>query len=51
MVESDASDLVANDTNGQYDVFLHDRTNSTTVRVSQASVAPPRSTGCWTSAR
>ena len=31
---SDASNLVAGDTNGQRDVFVHDRANSTTSRVS-----------------
>jgi Tol biopolymer transport system component len=32
--ESDASDLVAGDTNGCQDVFVHDRASGTTVRVS-----------------
>jgi Tol biopolymer transport system component len=34
---SDASDLVPGDTNGQWDVFVHDRVNKTTERVSVAS--------------
>jgi Tol biopolymer transport system component len=35
--ESDAGDLVAGDTNGVADVFLHDRRTSTTTRVSVSS--------------
>ncbi|MFN8017050.1 MAG: DUF4214 domain-containing protein [Acidimicrobiales bacterium] len=35
--ESDASNLVANDTNGAYDVFLRDRLAGTTTRVSVTS--------------
>ncbi len=35
LFDSAGSTLVANDANGQYDIFLHDRTTSTTVRVSQ----------------
>jgi len=31
---SDASNLVANDTNGYHDVFLHDRNTSSTTRIS-----------------
>lgn len=34
---SDATDLVENDTNGTADVFVHDRSAGTTVRVSVAS--------------
>ena len=32
--ESDASNLVAGDTNGRFDIFLHDRNSGTTTRVS-----------------
>src|SRR5947207_5712124 len=35
--DSDASDLVAGDTNGVSDVFVHDRQTGTTERVSVAS--------------
>jgi Tol biopolymer transport system component len=35
--ESNATNLVTGDTNGVYDVFLHDRTTNMTVRVSVAS--------------
>src|SRR5207249_9086747 len=35
--DSDATDLVAGDTNGTTDVFVHDRQTATTERVSVAS--------------
>lgn len=35
--ESEASDLVPNDTNGVTDVFLHDRASQTTILVSKAA--------------
>ena len=35
--ETVASNLVAGDTNGVLDVFLHDRTNATTVRLSESA--------------
>jgi Tol biopolymer transport system component len=35
--ESDATNLVAGDTNGQFDVFIHDRQTGETTRVSVAS--------------
>lgn len=35
--QSNANNLVADDTNGQYDIFIYDRNNSTTERVSISS--------------
>ena len=39
---SDATDLVAGDTNGQTDAFVHDRTSGLTTRVSVATGGNPR---------
>ena len=40
---SAASNLVANDTNGQYDIFVHDRTTGNTERVNVANDGTPSS--------
>ena len=47
--ELDATNLVAGDTNGHRDIFVHDRPNGTTTRVSAPSCVPrqfcPQSNG------
>lgn len=43
--QSDASNLVVDDTNGAQDLFLHDRTDGTTVLVSLTD-AGTQSSGC-----
>jgi len=45
--ESWASNLVAGDTNGQYDVFVHDRLAGTTVRVSVGPGGAQGNLGSW----
>jgi Tol biopolymer transport system component len=48
--DSDATNLVANDTNGFTDVFVHDRRTGTTELVSvDSSGAPANSVSAWTS--
>jgi Tol biopolymer transport system component len=44
--ESEATNLVAGDTNGSYDIFAHDRTTGVTTRVS---VATDRTQANWSS--
>src|SRR5207253_1611748 len=43
--ESTATNLVVGDTNGRLDVFVHDRVNATTERVSVSSTGHPADTG------
>src|SRR5437867_8922188 len=43
--DSDATDLVAGDTNGTTDVFVHDRQTGTTERVSVVSGGAPQGNG------
>ena len=45
--ESTASNLVADDTNGVSDVFVHDRLTGTTTRVSRASAGTPGNDGSY----
>jgi len=45
--ESWASNLVAGDTNGQYDIFVHDRLTGTTARVSVGSGGAQGNLGSW----
>jgi Tol biopolymer transport system component len=44
-----ATDLVAGDTNDAYDVFVHDRTSGTTLRVSVDSAGNQADEDSWTS--
>ena len=44
--ESDASNLVAGDTNGWRDIFVHDRQGGTTVRVSVSTLGAQASDSC-----
>ncbi len=48
--ESAATNLVGNDTNMAYDVFVHDRQTAITTRVSVASDGTQADTGAWNSA-
>ncbi len=48
--ESDATNLVVGDTNGATDVFVHDRENGVTERVSVASDATEGDAGSYSSA-
>ena len=45
--DSDASNLVAGDSNGVYDVFVHDRQTGTTERVSVATGGAQGNGGSW----
>src|SRR5438132_902839 len=45
--QSGASNLVLSDTNGVYDVFVHDRQNGTTTRVSVDSNGAEGNGGCY----
>ena len=47
---SEASNLVAGDTNGQVDVFVHDRSTGVTERVSVAFDGAQANSGSWDSA-
>jgi len=44
---SDASNLVAGDTNGVTDIFVHDRATSATTRVSVATDGTQANADCW----
>ena len=44
---SEATNLVAGDTNGAYDVFVHDRQTGETTRVSEASNGDPANGGSY----
>ena len=45
--QSDASNLVSGDTNGQWDIFVHDRQTGTTARVSTASDGTEANSRSW----